>query len=253
MSGVAYTIHGEGPPVILLHGFCESAGIWEDLLPYLPSTFSYIIPDIPGFGSSPLPENKFSLSDIADTLLNWLTEIGITDFVLVGHSMGGYISLAMLRQDPGRCRGICLFHSTAQADTDEKKENRTKTAQFIRKNGKEAFLKTFIPGLYNQSGPWVEKVERMVKKTTTESILSYTLAMRDRPDQVDIISQFEGKSLFIAGEKDSFISADALRHQAGLSKNASFILLENIGHLGMMEDPKQSGAVLSDFIRLTNS
>lgn len=250
---IAYTSHGEGPPVVLLHGFCESGAIWNYLLPFLPSTYTYIIPDIPGFGSSPLPEGQFALSDIAAELLTWMKDIGLTDFAVIGHSLGGYISLEMAHQAPKDCYCISLFHSTAYADNPEKKRNRTKSAEFIRKNGKDAFLKTFISGLYYQTGPWVHEVEHMVNGTGAKSIISFTLAMRDRPDHRDLIKQFNGRIQFIAGDKDTFISADSLRDQADLSPNAKLNLLENIGHLGMMEDPELSGSVITDFLESVES
>ncbi len=241
--------HGEGFPVLLLHGFCENREIWKYLLPKLPENFSYITCDIPGFGQSPLPAEKPALSDVAAKFLKYLQGEGITNFGVIGHSMGGYIALSLAKQSGSACRFLCLFHSTAEADSPEKKVNRTKSADFIRKNGKDPFLKTFLPGLYHQAGNWENEVRNIVFDTPEESIIHYTLAMRDRPSHIDFLSGFAGKSLLIAGEYDTFIPADSIRKQAGLAPDGSFYLMKETGHLGMMENPTKAAAIIGDFLK----
>lgn len=252
MSSIHHTARGEGPVVVLLHGFCETHKIWDHILPVLPGNYHYILPDIPGFGESPLPEQPVTMEGTAGMLLDWLHEKDINEFILIGHSMGGYIALAMAKRAGQECIGLGLFHSTAAADSPEKKENRIKSARFIHEHGNEAFFKTFIPGLYHRTGPWEDRVSEMVRKTPQESVVAWTLAMRDRPDSRDFLKTYSGKTLFIAGDKDEFIDAQAMRSQAEAAKDALFALLPETGHLGMLETPEEAAVPVQRFLENVN-
>ncbi len=249
MPKIAYTAKGKGPVVVFLHGFCESRLVWDPISDVVPDGFHYLFPDIPGFGESPLSSSSVTLPQVADSLIGWLNSLQVNDFILIGHSMGGYIALEMAHQAGIRCRGLGLFHSTAAADSEAKKENRTKSAGFIRKNGTEVFFRTFIPGLYHRRGPWESDVRRMIRSTSEKSVVAYTLAMRDRPDYRSFISSFPGKTLFIAGEYDSFIPAESIREQAGQARDALFVLLSDTGHLGMQENPEEAARAVRDYLR----
>src|SRR5689334_9266912 len=117
MSSVYHRTMGEGKPVVLLHGFCESNQIWGVFANLLAQRCHLIIPDLPGFGKSELLRGSFSLDDVGRTLWQWLDSISVKNPVIVGHSLGGYVTLAMTDQRPDDIAGFSLFHSTAKADT----------------------------------------------------------------------------------------------------------------------------------------
>lgn len=248
-ADIAYSSTGTGNALLMLHGFCENHTIWDHVIPLLSDAQLILTPDIPGFGKSPLPSSEISLNQVAVILLAWLDSLDIDKFSVIGHSMGGYIALEMCRTAPERVAGFGLVHSTARKDSDDKKVNRSKSIDFIQQYGKDQFLKTFIPGLYHEEGPWVGKVKEMIYSTDVQSILTYTRAMRDRPDNRKIIEEINAPSVFIAGLWDDFVDHKDLESQARTARKSSYYLLENSAHLGMMEQPEKCAAYIQNFLK----
>jgi pimeloyl-ACP methyl ester carboxylesterase len=117
-----YQVTGNGPVVMLVHGFGETAVIWDRITSEL-TEYRWIIPDLPGSGRSGLIEDM-SMEGMAESLLAILDNEKLSDCIMIGHSMGGYITLAFSEKYESRLRGFGLFHSTAYADSEEKKKKR---------------------------------------------------------------------------------------------------------------------------------
>jgi pimeloyl-ACP methyl ester carboxylesterase len=248
MGEVYYEERGEGFPLILIHGFCETCEIWDSLAERLSSDFRIITPDLPGFGKGPLLKTKVSIPDIATTLNRWLLQIGIRKCLVIGHSLGGYVALAMVAQDPVLIAGFGLFHSTAYSDSEEKKLNRDKVFEFVNKNGVLPFVDTFVPGLfYQKDHPSVEKVYSIASQTRKETLMAYTLAMRDRPASTSLLVSYEGESLFIAGKYDSLIPQATIEEQSRMNGKSELAILDNSGHMGMLEDAEIAVKVVKSF------
>ena len=241
MSSIHHQELGNGHPLVLIHGFCETHEIWEGVATELAKDFKVYIPDLPGFGKSPLPKTPFSIEDIGGLMLDWLKDLKMERAVVVGHSLGGYVALAMAVKDQNRIAGLGLFHSTAAADSDEKKASRNKTAEFVRANGVAPFVEVFAPGLfYQKDNQYLNQVMDIAMHTPQDTLVAYTYAMRDRPSRENWLKTFGNKFLIVAGEFDSIIPVSLLRDQAAVIAKAEFELLENTGHMGMYEAPVKS-------------
>jgi 3-oxoadipate enol-lactonase len=153
---VLYTeTQGQGNTLVLLHGFCEDSTVWQWVLPALQKQYAVVTVDLPGFGKSSLTPDKEieTIEDIASRLAYTLTQLGIEKCTLVGHSMGGYVTLAFAERHPERLNGWGLFHSTAYEDSAEKKENRLKQVEFVTKNGTVPFVEVLVPSLWQKNVP----------------------------------------------------------------------------------------------------
>ncbi len=250
MDRLFYSDSGKGRPIVLLHGFLETHVIWRDFSENLAKDYRVLAFDLPGFGQSALPEKiPFTLDDVADQINEVLVKLALKDVLLIGHSLGGYVSLAMVASRPEIFSAFCLFHSTALADTDEKKEARTKTIDFVKKHGALAFTSNFVPPLFaDPNHTAVSEVKQIASSTAEETVTHYLGAMRNRPDRTFVIKNFAKPILFIAGEKDSVIPVDTLLEQAKLSKNASIHVLADVGHMGMVESPEECLSIIRDFL-----
>ncbi|MGY6558923.1 MAG: alpha/beta fold hydrolase [Nitritalea sp.] len=245
------------PCLLFLHGFLEDHRIWQAALPALEGEFELLLVDLPGFGQSPMPaetEGPLSVESVAVSLLDWLEEQDATEnLFLIGHSLGGYIALALAELLGAKLKGICLFHSTAFADSPEKQRMRDKVCSFLEKQGVEAFLRGFVPSLFAQGqrellqGP-IQSLIRQGSRTPTEVALAYTRAMRNRPDRREVLARMS-PSLFIAGLEDPAISVTDSRAQEGLVD--SFVLLEGVGHMGMYEKNAAGIEALAAFLEKT--
>lgn len=227
---------GQGSPIILIHGFCETHEIWSGFDNELAQYGRVISIDLPGFGNSPLPSTPFTIDAIAHIILTWLKESQVKDPVLVGHSLGGYVVLAMAALDPQYCQQLVLFHSSIYADTEEKKANRDKVIDFVTNNGVAPFIQTFVPSLfYNKVHPELEWVRSISATTSLKTLVEYTRAMRDRPSREEFFKIYQGNSLIIAGEKDEIIPLEVSKKMSSTGLKSDFLCLKDTGHMGMIE------------------
>jgi pimeloyl-ACP methyl ester carboxylesterase len=239
---------GKGFPIVLLHGFCENHQIWNGFAEDLALNFRVITPDLPGFGKSQLPHQPFSIDDIADQMLTWLHQSGIEYSILIGHSLGGYITLAMARKKVEAFAGIGLFHSTAFADSDDKKANRDKTIEFVQKNGVAPFASTFVQGLFRDSqSKYLTQVNKIACATPLETVISYTKAMRDRESAIEFLRTLPIYLLVIAGIHDSIIPVAVSKQLAEIGPKVVYQPLEHSGHMGMLEDKQRALNAIRDF------
>jgi pimeloyl-ACP methyl ester carboxylesterase len=236
MSTLNFREQGSGPTVILIHGFPMNQHVWDDFADKLGEDAHVITLDLPGFGKSTGLNKNFTLEDVATTVLDWIRERKYSAPVVVGHSLGGYVALAMAAQDQDFAGGICLLHSTALADSEEKKQSRNKTVDFIEKQGVHAFTSNFIGQLYaDPQHSSITKVKNIAVQSSKETVVGYTRAMRDRKDRTGLLKNFPRPVLFLAGEKDQGIPADTVVQQAALNKKAEAIILPDVAHMGMFE------------------
>jgi pimeloyl-ACP methyl ester carboxylesterase len=240
---------GKGPAILLLHGFPFNQSIWDNFRKGLSEKFHVVTVDLPGLGKSPI-ENpaSFSIDVAAKTILKWVKERKLSDICLVGHSLGGYVALSMVHQQPELFSGLILFHSTAYPDNEERKQSRNKVLEFIQKNGVLAFTSNFIVPLFaNPHDPHISDIKEIASQATEEGVILYTKAMRDREDRTAVLRDFPNPILFISGEKDQGISPESVRKQSQLNQHSSVQILPDIAHMGMFENAKVTTQLISDF------
>ena len=241
--------------MVLLHGFCETHHIWDELADELALTYKVFRPDLPGFGDSILPHNNFSLEQIAGLLEDWLKANHVTTCTMIGHSLGGYITLAFAKKNPEMIAKIGLFHSSVFEDDANKKLVRDKTIDFINKNGVEAFVDSFFQNLFyapNLTKPYIkEKLKDISDRARLLKIAvvnTYLAAMRDRKDSKVWLSTFSKPVLMIAGTEDVSVPIELSRQQAKLSPEIAFYELTNTGHMGMFEKREEALETIKKFL-----
>jgi len=240
---------GAGAVVMLIHGFPMNQQVWSDFAEKLSESFKVVTLDLPGFGKSPGLPKGFSLEDVADEVLSLIREKHYRAPVMVGHSLGGYVSLAMAAKAPELLGGLCLFHSTALADSPEKRQSRDKVLEFIRNQGVQAFTSNFIGQLYaDPQHSSITRVKNIAVQSSRETVEGYTLAMRDRKDRRDVLRSFPKPVLFVAGEKDQGIPVETITKQASLTGNADILVLPEVGHMGMFEAEAACLKKISNFV-----
>jgi pimeloyl-ACP methyl ester carboxylesterase len=253
MASFFYSDSGEGLPVVFLHGFCETSDIWAGIQSHLVKNFRVITIDLPGFGGSPLLDYTFSLEGVAKEIKNFLDSIKLNKYVLIGHSLGGYITLAFAELFEDKLLGLGLFHSSVFEDNSEKKENRTKLMEFIKSNGVKTFLKTFIPSLFykenvNALKDIIYDLKKSAEQTQPESIIQYARAMRDRNNSEEMLKKFSKPVMFIIGDEDASVPLNKSLQQVKLPRNSHFLRLAETGHMGMFEKPDETTQFIEGFL-----
>jgi pimeloyl-ACP methyl ester carboxylesterase len=240
--------HGAGPPLVLIHGFCETGSIWDSFIEPLTTRFRILRPDLPGFGNTALWTHPITLEEVADALADWLIRSGTPPVMMLGHSLGGYVTLAVAERHPEVLKGFGLFHSTAYADTDEKKANRNRIVDFVQRHGVPPFAETFVPGLfYDKQHPAIPGVQTLAAGTRPETLIQYACAMRDRPDRCHVLVQSALPTLIIAGKEDGAVPVSDSRQMAKLSRKTTYFELEHVAHMGFLEAPTECRAIATSF------
>lgn len=243
---------GKGHPLVLIHGYCETGKMWADFAEILSSEFRVVCPDLPGIGSTPISEDRISLEEVAVILEDWMDTNQIENPIVIGHSLGGYVSLALLELMGNRMKAIGLFHSTAYPDDTEKKEMRNRTITFLRKNGVDKFVTSFVPPLFPESrrDELAQEIELAIeegKRSTLDGLIAYAGAMRDRKDRLDVLKHFSGPKLLIAGTEDGAVKIEASRAQKDAFSH--YFELQGVGHMGMIEKKEEAKEIVMAFCR----
>ena len=241
---------GKGQPLVLIHGFCETGNMWKDFAESLSTEFNVFCPDLPGIGGSPITGDHISLEEVAVILEDWMDVNQIKNPIVIGHSLGGYVALALLELMGNRIKAIGLFHSTAFADDADKKEMRNRTITFLKKNGVEKFVISFVPPLFPENrreelALEIDLASEDAKRCTLEGLIAYAGAMRDRPDRLEVLKHYSGSKLLIAGTEDGAVKIEASRAQKDAFSH--YIELKGVGHMGMVEEKERTLEIVKVF------
>ena len=273
-ANISYTVYGKGKPVVLLHGFGEDSSIWNEQVDFLKEHCLMIAPDLPGSGKSSLlslesgvrrlesstsPDAGFqtpdfiSIDDYADCIHALLIHENITACILLGHSMGGYITLAFAEKYPALLTAFGLIHSTAFADSEEKKKTREKSIALIEEYGAMAFLKNTIPNLFGTKFKSEQpgKITALIEAGNTfskEALQQYTRAMMLRPDRTHALISNRLPVIFVIGTEDIAAPPDDMIKQASLPNISYIHVLQDVGHMGMWEAPEKLNRQLLTFL-----
>jgi pimeloyl-ACP methyl ester carboxylesterase len=251
---ISYYDEGKGRSIILLHGFAEDHFIWNRQVDFFKNKCRLIVPDLPGSGLSEILKDM-SIEGMAACIIQLISETCTPKDLpyLIGHSMGGYIALAVAEKNPGRLAGLGLFHSTAYPDSPEKKIGRNKSIEFIRQHGSDPFIRQSIPNLFSESSKKYDSdiIETLIRRFggfSPESLVSYYEAMIKRPDRTSVLKHFPGPVLFVIGAQDAAIPADDILKQCHLPSISHIHIFENTAHMGMLENTTRSDVVLEEFV-----
>jgi pimeloyl-ACP methyl ester carboxylesterase len=251
---LAYLKQGEGPVIVLIHGFPENGGLWHKVWPGLEDFFTVIIPDLPGSGDSTYKGETISIEQLAESVNNILEHENVDEAIIVGHSMGGYTALAFAELFVKKLKGLSLVHSVATADTEEKKKTRLKSIELIRKGGREAFIKQMTPNLFSQKfrdeNPGIiETQSERGMQLPGESIVKFYTAMINRPDRTKLLKDASFPVQWIIGKEDTIAPMSSMLEQSRLAKVNFLSAYDNCAHMAMLEAPDKLIADLKEFGR----
>lgn len=237
------TIH-----TILIHGYGFDLRTWYPLeLAFNGHQVTYLA--LPGFGMEPVVES-YSIAVLAEKYWRHLDETGIERIHLAGHSMGGYVCMEMLAQQPDRVSSLTLIHSHVFKDNDEKKLARTATMDDIKLNGRAGFVKKFYSALFSNSDLSKNILSVLVARGMQYDDNAWyygTMAMRDRADHTHTLEGAKIPVLLLMGEDDKAVPVELALKQSTLAERTSMHLFASTGHMGMYENTHQLLTALIDF------
>lgn len=248
---IAYTDQGKGTAIVLLHGFLENSTMWKYLAPVLEKKYRVVCIDLLGHGQSDSLGYVHKMEDMADAVHQVLHDLKIRKAVFVGHSMGGYVSLAFAELYPEMMKGLVLMNSTSRADSEERILNRTRAIKAVKQNYVAA-VRMSIANLFSEENrelliDEIEWVKNEALQTPLQGIIAAQEGMKLRNDREVILHFAPYPILLILGKKDPVLSYEENKEQ--IENTAVQLVTFNDGHMSHIENKVELEKVLLDFLK----
>ncbi|MFY9609092.1 MAG: alpha/beta fold hydrolase [Blastocatellia bacterium] len=245
---------GEGLPVILIHAFPLNQTMWDDQMAALRKVCRAITLDLRGFGRSGFADSPHSIEQMASDVRGLMKALGIDRAVLVGLSMGGYISFAFYRNYPECVRALVLADTRATSDTAEARDRRIKSAEKAEREGSAAIADDVVPMLLGRStlstrSDLIERTRELIEANSPVGIAAAQRAMASRRDSTDLLAAMNIPVLVIVGSEDSLTPPAEAEMMNRAIRGSRLRVIEGAGHLSNLEQPRQFDAAVSEFIQ----
>ncbi len=234
-------------PLVLLHGFLESSTMWKHV--QFPIGYPIVTIDLPGHGKSRDHDSGYSsIEEMAKEVIAVIDELQITNYHLIGHSMGGYVGLEVKRLD-SRLDKVMLLNSNFWSDSSQKVQDRIRVSEIVQTN-KSHFIYEVIPNLFLNP----EKFDADVKDLIAEAlempsmaIAKASLAMSERVDFSEFVHENAEDFTIVQGVEDPIVSVSQMREKLeGVGIN--FTELEEVGHMAHFEAPERVQKIIKEFL-----
>lgn len=240
---IAYERRGQGPPLVLLHGYPLDHSIWHEVAGLLGSSFDVILPDLRGFGQSAAPGHEYGMGEMAADIAGLLDHLGMERSALAGHSMGGYVALAFARAYPERLAGLGLVSSQAIADTPEGRERRFATARQVAELG-VGFLADSMPEKLSPDSRVQSVCAGIIQQQRPAGIIGALKAMAGREDSTPSLASFSIPVSILHGDADALIPLERAREIRAAVSHARLTEFPQGGHMLMLERPQVTAEAL---------
>lgn len=243
---------GEGPTVVLVHGYPLDGAMWSGVARALSSRFRVLKPDLPGRGETPA-DSAGTIDGYADFLAAILERLP-EGAGLAGFSMGGYVALALVRRRPPNLKALALVDTRATADDEAGRGKRDEAIATVRSGGVAPIAEAMVPKLLSSESlsnrDLVERLRRIISRQKPATVEGDLTAMRDRPDSRDSLAQIAVPTLVLVGEADALTPPADSQAMAAAIPGAKLVTVPGAGHLTPMERPGAVAAALGEFFGL---
>lgn len=251
---MAVVDHGEGHPLLLVHGFPLNHSMWEHQIADLSANFRVLAVDLPGFGISQPLETPVSIRDFADALAAMLDQMKIDQpITFCGLSMGGYIGWKFMKHYPKKVHSLIACDTRAANDDERTARGRRLMAGQVVKDGSDSIAASVARKICGETTvernpDVVEHVSSMIQSTDPHSIAAGQLAMADREDATSLLGKIEVPTLFVVGMEDVVTPPDEMQAMAGLVAGSRLVEIPHAGHLAPLENPTAFNAAVRQFL-----
>lgn len=248
---VHYEVHGRGRPVILLHGWLGSWGLWQDTMSYLGRYYRTYALDFWGFGESGKKRPSYHLDDFVSLVYQFMEHLGIESAPLVGHSMGGTVSLSVAIRFPHRVSKVVLVGSPIVGSSLSLllKLFGYRWVAFVVFHNLWALRFGFrmLSRFYTRDPRWADMMDRDLSATTLESFLLSIASLRE----ADLNSQLhlvKIPAMGIYGDKDIVVHPEQWKLMRAGIPQARIERFPQAGHFPMLDEPQKFNEILLDFL-----
>ncbi|MHA7056850.1 alpha/beta fold hydrolase [Aquimarina sp. M1] len=247
---IHYNTFGKGTPLIFLHGFLENSRMWDEIVSHFSKMYTCITIDLLGHGKTDCIGYIHRMEDMAAAVKAVLENIKIDDAVFIGHSMGGYVSLAYLDLFPEGVSGLVLLNSSSFADSQERKRNRSRAIDIVKKNP-NAYTSMAIANLFAEENrskfcDQIKSIKIQASKTPLQGIIAALEGMKIRKNRASVLLQFKNPKIIFAGEKDPVLPYQQSIDES--KKCRTDLISFNGGHMSYIENFNELLKLLDRFL-----
>ncbi len=248
---VHYEVYGKGRPVILLHGWLGSWGLWQETMAYMGRYYRTYALDFWGFGELGKKRNSYDVQDFVSLVDQFMEQLGISQAPLVGHSMGGTVSLSVAIQYPHRARKVVVVGSPIVGSSLNfllKMFGRKPVAYVVYNNmwGFQLFYHLLAP-LYSKDKRWPEMMDRDISKMTLESFL-YSIASLRKTDLRPRLKEVKIPAMGMYGDRDVVVHPGQWKDMRAGIPHARIERYHDAGHFIMLDEPQKFSEKLKNFL-----
>jgi len=248
---ISYTDSGKGAVVVLLHGFLENKHMWNEIIPEISKNKRVLAIDLLGHGHTECLGYIHPMELMADAVTAVLKTLRIRKITLIGHSMGGYVSLALAEKNRKMIRGLCLLNSTAASDDTSRKKLRERANKMAQINLSNIVRMSFI-NLFSEKSKKIfnPEIQLALSEALQTSLQGYSACqegIRIRPNRLSVLKNNHFKKLFILGKKDPVLPVNKGIKEAEETQSETVVL--SGGHMSHIENSDELVRVLNIFIR----
>jgi 3-oxoadipate enol-lactonase len=248
---IAYTDDGKGPPLVLLHAFGTDSALWQPQVQALRGRSRAIAVDLRGFGLSGSTDGgPVDVDRYADDVAALLNGLGITQAVVGGISLGGYVALALAQRHSHLLRGLLLANTRAGADTETAKTARMTLVQAIRQHGSAAVVQHYGDRQFGPSATAqvLQTARAMTLRQQPQAMISALLGMARRPDRSAVLARIAVPALIISGTDDTLIPSSESKFMHQRIAGSTFIDIAGAGHLSNLDKPQEFNLAVNEFL-----
>lgn len=252
---MAYVVSGEGPAVLLLHGFPFDKSMWSVQIEAVTAAgFQLVSPDLRGHGETKARGEVSTMEEMAADAAALLDELNIEQTIVCGLSMGGYVAFEFLRLFASRVKGLVLAGTRAPADTEREKAGRAQQVETMLRAGMVPISIATVPKLLAprtiaEKPQVVKRVRQMITRSDPKGAAAAQRGMAARRDYVTDLANINVPTLIIVGREDPIRPvADAELMHCGIV-NSRLEIIDNAAHLTNMEQPEKFNDVLVSFVK----
>ena len=229
--------------VVLLHGYLESMLVWDEFVDLLKDKVRVVTLDLPGHGVSMVDREVHTMEYLADCVANAMETLGIKRYSVVGHSMGGYVALAMVEKYAANIESVVLLSSTTSADSQEKCDRRRREIELIKAGKKNTLARLvphagFAPENVKRLSSYIEDIGEMILLTEDDGVIAILAGMIERKSRGELLRDSGVPHMFIFGRHDYYIPVEVADEMIAADPNAEVVWLEHSGHMGFYEEPE---------------
>ncbi len=240
-------------PILFLHGFPFSHEMWQHQLDEVSKKYRAIAYDIKGHGLSDVGDGQYTIDGHVDDLFAFMDHLRLERPVIVGLSMGGYITLRALERNQERFAAAVLCDTKSEADTPEGKLRRFAGMVEVKKTGSQQFADTFAKTVFTPESltskpEAVATICRIISRTPPLSIAGTLLALAARTDTSSVLSHLRMPVLILVGAADQVTPPSVSQAMHDRIRGSELQVIPGAAHMSNLENPEAFDRALLSFL-----